>query len=84
LPGFHVGASNAMFGVDYPHFESIYRTTTDEVAGLVRHPSVSDDDAQRILFDNAVDVFGFERDALARDVDRVGFDLDEIRASVGA
>jgi predicted TIM-barrel fold metal-dependent hydrolase len=79
LPGFHVGAGNAMFGVDYPHFESIYRTTTDEVAGLVGHPSVSAEDAQSILFDNALRVFGFDRDVLEPDVERVGFDVDEMR-----
>jgi predicted TIM-barrel fold metal-dependent hydrolase len=82
LPGFHVGADNAMFGVDYPHFESIYRTTTDEVAGLVEHPSVSVDDAQKILFDNALDVFRFNREELAPHVERVGFDLNDVRLSL--
>jgi predicted TIM-barrel fold metal-dependent hydrolase len=78
LPGFHVGADNAMFGVDYPHFESIFRTTMDEVTRLVAHPSVTAEDAQKILFDNAVKVFRFDRDVLAPHVERVGFDLDEL------
>ena len=40
LPGFHIGADNAMFGADYPHFESIVPNTMDKVSGLVDDPSV--------------------------------------------
>ena len=72
-----------MFGVDYPHFESIYRTTMEEVAGLVAHPSVTADDARKILFDNTLDVFRFDRDVLAPHVERVGFDLEAL-ATAGA
>jgi predicted TIM-barrel fold metal-dependent hydrolase len=75
LDGFHVGADNAMFGIDYPHFESIYMSTTEEVAGLVAHPSVTASDAGKILFDNAADLFRFDRDVLRPHVERVGFDL---------
>ena len=65
LPGFHIGADNAMFGVDYPHFESIVPNTMEKVAGLAGDPSVTDDDARKILFDNAAEVYGFDLAVLA-------------------
>jgi predicted TIM-barrel fold metal-dependent hydrolase len=76
LPGFHIGSANSMFGVDYPHFESIHPATMDQVRTLVGHPSVDEDDASRILFDNAAQCYGFDVDALAPHVARVGFDVD--------
>ena len=64
LPGFHIGADNAMFGADYPHFESIVPNTMDKVAGLAGDPSVTDDDTHKILFDNAAKVYDFDRAVL--------------------
>ena len=34
VPGFHIGVDACMFGVDYPHFESIYQRVSEEVADL--------------------------------------------------
>jgi predicted TIM-barrel fold metal-dependent hydrolase len=81
LPGFHLGAGAAMFGLDYPHFESIVPNTRDMVAGFAADPSVTADDVQRILFDNAADLYGFDRDTLRPHVDRVGFDIRAIAAA---
>ena len=75
LPGFHIGADNAMFGADYPHFESIVPNTMDKVAGLAGDPSVTDDDVRKILFDNAAEVYDFDRAVLQPHVDRVGFEV---------
>jgi predicted TIM-barrel fold metal-dependent hydrolase len=75
LPGFHFGADAAMFGVDYPHFESFVPRTHEKVAVLTRNPSVSREDAEKILFRNALTLYGFDRDALQPDIDRVGFEL---------
>ena len=73
-----------MFGVDYPHFESIFPGTADTVALLLDTPTLTDDDARRILFDTAADVYGFDRDVLQPVVDRVGFELDDVRTTATA
>ena len=81
-PGeFTIGTGRAMFGVDYPHFETAYPVTMERVAQLLRPSTVSEDDAQRILFDNAAEVYGFDRNALKPHVERVGFELAEVRSA---
>jgi predicted TIM-barrel fold metal-dependent hydrolase len=77
---FHIGADNAMFGVDYPHFESIFPTTLDRVAELVSHPSISDEIAMTILCENAAQVYDFDLERLQPDIDRMGFELSDLRA----
>jgi hypothetical protein len=72
---FAIRSDTAMFGVDYPHFESIYPSTREHVATLVDNPHVSEDDARRILYGNAADLYGFDLDALAPHIAEVGFDL---------
>jgi predicted TIM-barrel fold metal-dependent hydrolase len=81
LPGVHIGSHAAMFGVDYPQFESIFDRTMGEVATLVATPGVTDDDARRILLENAAEVYHFDLCALQPHIDRVGFDLAEVRAN---
>jgi predicted TIM-barrel fold metal-dependent hydrolase len=81
LAGFHFGADSAMFGADYPHFESIVPDTKTKVAGLAGDPSVTDDDVQKILFDNAATLYGFDVAALQPHVDRVGFEVDDLLAA---
>ncbi len=84
LPGFHIGADNAMFGVDYPHFESIVPNTMDQVAGLAGDPSVTDADVHKILFDNAAELYGFDRAVLQPHIDRVGFEVADLLAASSA
>ena len=84
LPGFHIGADNAMFGADYPHFESIVPNTMDKVAGLASDPSVTDADTHKILFDNAAKVYDFDLALLAPHVERVGFELADVLATSSA
>ena len=67
-----------MFGVDYPHFETIYPATMERVAQLLEPSTISKEDVQRILFDNAAEVYGFDRDALKPHVERVGFELRDV------
>jgi hypothetical protein len=74
----HISAERAMFGVDYPHFESIFPTTRAQVTELVSHPAVSEEAARGILFENAATVYGFDLPQLAGDIERVGFDLAEL------
>ena len=80
LPGVHIGSDAAMFGVDYPQFESIFERTMGEVATLVGTPGVSDADARPILLENAARVYDFDLEALQPHIDRVGFELADVRA----
>jgi hypothetical protein len=48
---------------------------------LVSHPSVTDEDVRKILFDNAAALYGFDRDALQPFVDRVGFEVGDVLAA---
>jgi predicted TIM-barrel fold metal-dependent hydrolase len=73
---FRIGSGKAMFGVDFPHFESLVPSTRERAVELSSHPSITGADMQKILFDNAAKVYGFDTAALAADVERVGFDLD--------
>lgn len=53
-----------MFGVDYPHFETAWPATMQRVSQLLEPGTISEEDARRILFDNAAEVYGFDRNAL--------------------
>jgi hypothetical protein len=78
-PGeFTLGSDRAMFGVDYPHFETVYPATMERVASLLEPITVGEEDARRILFDNAAEVYGFDRNALKPHVERVGFELSDV------
>jgi predicted TIM-barrel fold metal-dependent hydrolase len=80
-PGeFRIGSDSALFGLDYPHFETIYPDTMERVALLLEPSTVSEEDAQRILFDNAAEIYGFDRDALKPHVERVGFELSDVES----
>jgi predicted TIM-barrel fold metal-dependent hydrolase len=75
-PGeFVIRNDQAMVGVDYPHFESIYPSTMDRIAALLDEPTVTEADARRMLFGNAARLYGFDQAALEPHVDRVGFEL---------
>ena len=65
-----------MFGVDYPHFESVFPETKVQVDALVRHPSISAAVSRKILCENAARVYGFDLARLAPEIDRVGFEVD--------
>ncbi len=84
LPGFHIGAEAAMFGVDYPHFESFVPNTSEKVASLVDNPSVTEEDANKVLFRNAAELYGFDLEMLAPHFDRVGFDIADVLTSSSA
>jgi predicted TIM-barrel fold metal-dependent hydrolase len=81
LSGFHIGADAAMFGVDYPHFESFVPRTLEQVAVLAGHPSVTDEDSAKVLFDNAARLYGFDVELLQPHIDRVGFELASLAAN---
>ena len=73
-----------MFGVDYPHFESNYGRVTDEVTDLVKAPGVTEDDVHKVLYENAAELYGFDLGALQPDIDRIGFETDDLLVSASA
>lgn len=82
LDGWHIGADRTMFGADYPHFESRYCVVKDEVRALLASPCFSDADVENVLFRNAANLYGFDLEALAPDIERVGLELDAYRPAV--
>ncbi len=80
-PGFHMGVHSLMYGVDYPHFETNFKRNMGEVATLVTTPVIGDAEAHSILFDTAATLFDFDVDALQPHIDRVGFELADVRAN---
>ncbi len=78
---FTVTADKTMFGVDFPHFESINPHTVPRVAELLAQPGVGMGDVRNILCNNAAAVYGFDLDALQPDIDRIGIDLAELATS---
>ena len=77
-PEFAIGCDNAMIGVDFPHFESFYADTTAEVEALVAHTDFTTTASRKILCENAASLYEFDLVRLRPDIERVGFDLDEI------
>jgi predicted TIM-barrel fold metal-dependent hydrolase len=80
LPGFHIGVDAAMYGVDYPHFESSYYRNMGEVATLLTTPGVTEEDASKIMLTNAANALDFDLAALQPHIDRVGFETDDVIA----
>ena len=74
---FAIGCDNAMIGVDFPHFESMFADTEAEVSALMSHPDMSTETTRKILCDTAAKVYNFDLSALSEDIERVGFDLDQ-------
>jgi predicted TIM-barrel fold metal-dependent hydrolase len=79
-PGFHIGSVPLMYGVDFPHFESCFQRSMGEVATLVTTPIITDEEAHHILFDTAADLYRFDVEALAPDIERVGFEVSDVQS----
>jgi len=75
---YELGVDNMMFGVDYPHFESIWPVTKETVQGTLGWIGVPEPEARKILMKNPARAYGFDLDALAPVIDRVGFEVDEL------
>ncbi|MGP0029790.1 MAG: hypothetical protein ACLPVF_04715 [Acidimicrobiales bacterium] len=84
LPGFHIGADAAMFGVDYPHFESIVPRTFEKVVSLGGNASVTAEGANKVLLENAAELYGFDLAGLQPHIDRVGFEIEDVLAPSSA
>lgn len=65
-----------MFGVDYPHFESVFPETKVQVDALLHHPSITAEVSRKILCENAAQLYGFDLALLGPAIERVGFEVD--------
>lgn len=65
-----IGLDRMMFGVDYPHPESTWPNTVD----WIRHTfkGVPESEARKILGENAIDCYGFDRALLEGVAKRIG------------
>jgi predicted TIM-barrel fold metal-dependent hydrolase len=81
---FFISADKAMFGVDYPHYESILLKMKPTLNELLSHPAIDEAMARKVLYENAAHIYGFDLDALAPDMERVGFTKADILASAAS
>ena len=75
---FFISAEKAMFGVDYPHFESILPYVPATLAEFLGHPAITDDIARKVLYENAARIYGFDLDLLRPHFERIGFELADV------
>ena len=66
--GFTIHSDNAMFGVDYPHPESIFPNAMDTRL-LAAMPHVTEADARKVLYENAAEVYHLDLAALQPNFD---------------
>jgi predicted TIM-barrel fold metal-dependent hydrolase len=74
--GFRIHSDNAMFGVDYPHPESIFPAAIDNARLLAAMPNVTEADVRKVLYENAAEVYHLDLAALRPYFDLVAFELD--------
>jgi predicted TIM-barrel fold metal-dependent hydrolase len=79
--GFRIRSDNAMFGVDYPHPETIFPSVIDNARTFAAMPDVTEADVRKVLYENAADVYHLDLEVLRPHFDRVGFELDEAVAA---
>ena len=70
-----------MFGVDYPHPESIVPNVMENARLLAAMPKVTEADARKVLYENAAEVFHLDLTDLQPHFDRVAFELHEAVAA---
>ena len=73
-----IGVDKILIGADYPHHEGTWGVgpgTTDYLRATLGAAGVPATDARRMLGENAIETFGFDRAALRKVADEVGADL---------
>jgi predicted TIM-barrel fold metal-dependent hydrolase len=71
-----LGVDTILFGRDYPHPESTWPHTRQWMQDLFH--GVPDDEARKMLGENAIRFFGLDRDRLAEIARRIGPTMEEI------
>jgi hypothetical protein len=65
-----IGVPQLLFGIDYPHHEGIWPNTKEWIQ--VALADVPEDEARRILGENAIAFYGLDRAPLAKIASRIG------------
>ncbi len=73
---FVLHSDNAMFGVDFPHPETIVPNVIENARLMAAMPNVTEADARKVLFENAAAVYHLDLDALQPTFERVAFELE--------
>ncbi len=74
-----IGLDKMMLGMDFPHHEgTLLQTTQAYLRATVGAAGVPRNEAERILFRNAADVFGFDLAKLAPTVERIALTWDDV------
>jgi predicted TIM-barrel fold metal-dependent hydrolase len=71
-----LGYDRLMWGSDYPHIESAWPNTKENLAGLMK--GVPEHEARAMIADTAIDVYGLDAAKLAPTAERIGPAFDEI------
>jgi len=76
---YELGVHTVMFGVDYPHFESIYPAAKETVQGCLGYLDVPPEEATMILYQNALRAYpAFDAAAIEAKAQEIGFELSEL------
>jgi predicted TIM-barrel fold metal-dependent hydrolase len=73
-----IGVGQMMYGIDYPHFEGTFPHTKDNIRATLTAAGADEPELRAILGENAARCYGFDVEALSPDVERVGFEMDEL------
>jgi predicted TIM-barrel fold metal-dependent hydrolase len=71
-----IGVDKLMWGSDYPHLEGTWPDTRNSLRATFG--GVPENEVRAMLGETAAEVFGFDREALAVEAERVGPKLDEM------
>jgi predicted TIM-barrel fold metal-dependent hydrolase len=71
-----IGLKNWMFGTDYPHPEGTWPNTLDWIR--TAFAGVPEDEARRLLGENAIDCYNLDRQALQKVADRIGPSAEDL------
>lgn len=71
-----IGVDNIMFGVDFPHIEGTWPNTKKWLQSSVG--GIPQDEVRKILGENAIKLYGLDRDVLQAAADRVGPTVEEL------
>jgi predicted TIM-barrel fold metal-dependent hydrolase len=78
---FDIGVDKINLGMDYPHHEGMWASgpgTLEYLRATLGAAGVSADDARRMLGDNAVRLWGFDRNTLGPVAERIGPSMQTI------
>jgi predicted TIM-barrel fold metal-dependent hydrolase len=67
---YQIGVDNIMWGSDYPHPEGTWPYTREQMRETFH--GLPEEELAAMLGGNAIGLYGFDRDALARVAERIG------------